>query len=197
MEHTKQLLSINLANLVQSHRNVRRHSTMQVEELAALIDAQGRLHNLVVTEQVVGRGKARKLKFAIAAGERRRRALLLLQQRGRLPKSHEVLCKRVPSARALEVSVAENSGREALHPADEFSAGPEKQEMNQRLGDFVLWAVFSRCNRGRLALPAAISVASATSLAGTSRQRTGTRAEVSKTAARIFPSSTKSAGLVR
>ncbi len=131
MEHTKQLLSINLANLVPSHRNVRRHSTMQVEELAALIDAQGLLHNLVVTEQVVGRGKARKLKFAVAAGERRRRALLLLQQRGRLPKSHEVLCERVPSARALEVSVAENSGREALHPADEFSAGPEKQEMNQ------------------------------------------------------------------
>ena len=122
MEHTKELLSINLANLVPSRHNVRRHSTMQVEELAALIDAQGLLHNLVVTGQVVGRGKAQKMKFAVAAGERRRCALLLLQQRGRLPKSHEVLCELVAPERGLEVSVAENSGREALHPADEFEA---------------------------------------------------------------------------
>jgi ParB family chromosome partitioning protein len=58
----------------------------------------------------------------VAAGERRRRALLLLQSRGRLPKDHEVLCELVPPERALEVSIAENSGREPLHPADEFDA---------------------------------------------------------------------------
>ena len=122
MEHTKELMSIQVANLVPSRFNVRRHTAGQVEELAALIDSQGLLHNLVVTEQVVGRGKARNVKFAVAAGERRRRALLLLQQRGRLPKAHEVLCELVPTERALEVSVAENSGRESLHPADEFEA---------------------------------------------------------------------------
>ncbi len=122
MEHTKELLSIDLSKLVPSPRNVRRHTSGQVEELAALIDSQGLLHNLVVTEQVVGRGKARRVKFAVAAGERRRRALLLLQQRGRLPKGHEVLCELVPPERALEVSLAENSGREAMHPADEFEA---------------------------------------------------------------------------
>jgi len=113
MEHTKELLSVPLASLVPSRYNVRRHTAGQVEELAALIDSQGLLHNLVVTEQLVGRGKARKLKFGVAAGERRRRALLLLQQRGRLPKSHEVICELVPPERALEVSMAENSGREA------------------------------------------------------------------------------------
>lgn len=122
MEHTKELLSVPLSSLVPSPHNVRRHTAGQVEELAALIDAQGLLRNLMVTEQMVGRGKARKLPFAVAAGERRRRALLLLQQRGRLPKAHEVLCELVPPERALEVSVAENSGREALHPADEFDA---------------------------------------------------------------------------
>ena len=47
---------------------------------------------------------------------------MLLQQRGQLPKAYEVLCELVPPERALEVSVAENSGREALHPADEFDA---------------------------------------------------------------------------
>ncbi|MDP1899285.1 MAG: ParB N-terminal domain-containing protein [Rubrivivax sp.] len=113
MEHTKELMSIQVANLVPSQFNVRRHTAGQVEELAALIDSQGLLHNLVVTEQVVGRGKARNVKFAVAAGERRRRALLLLQQQGRLPKAHEVLCELVPTERALEVSVAENSGRES------------------------------------------------------------------------------------
>ncbi len=122
MEHTKELLSVPLSSLVPSPHNVRRHTTGQVEELAALIDSQGLLHNLVVTEQMVGRGGARRLKFAVAAGERRRRAMLLLQQQGRLPKTHEVLCELVPSERALEVSMAENSGREALHPADEFEA---------------------------------------------------------------------------
>ena len=122
MEHTKELLSIGLSVLAPSPFNVRRHSIGQIEELAALIDSQGLLHNLVVTEQVIGRGKARKVKFAVAAGERRRRALLLLQQRGRLPKGHEVLCELVQPERALEVSLAENSGREPMHPADEFEA---------------------------------------------------------------------------
>lgn len=50
MEHTKELLSVPLASLVPSRFNVRRHSVGQVEELAALIEAQGLLHNLVVTE---------------------------------------------------------------------------------------------------------------------------------------------------
>ncbi|MBE0547746.1 MAG: ParB N-terminal domain-containing protein, partial [Rubrivivax sp.] len=57
MEHKKELLSIDLSMLVPSPHNVRRHRAGQVEELAALIDSQGLLHNLVVTEQVVGRGK--------------------------------------------------------------------------------------------------------------------------------------------
>lgn len=122
MNHTKELLSIELSNLVPSPFNVRRHPTSQVEELAALIAAQGLLHNLIVTEQVVGRGRARKIKFAVVAGERRRRALLLLQQQGRLARSHEVLCELVSPERALEVSLAENSGREPMHPADEFEA---------------------------------------------------------------------------
>ena len=145
MEHTKELLSVPLASLVPSRFNVRRHSVGQVEELAALIEAQGLLHNLVVTEQEVGRGKSRKLKFAVAAGERRRRAMLLLQQRGRLPKEHEVLCELVPPERALEVSLAENSGREAMHPADEFEAfkalideGKGVEDVAARFGVLVL-----------------------------------------------------------
>lgn len=127
MEHTKELLSVPLSALVASPFNVRRYAPGQVDELAALIDSQGLLHNLVVTEHVGRRGKSKSLgngglRFAVAAGERRRRALLLLQSRGRLPTDYQVPCELVPPERALEVSVAENSGREPLHPADEFDA---------------------------------------------------------------------------
>jgi ParB family chromosome partitioning protein len=121
MEHTKELLSVPLSALVASPFNVRRYAAGQIEELAALIESQGLLHNLIVTEQVK-RGGSGKVRFAVAAGERRRRAMLLLQSRGRLPKDREVLCELVTPERALEVSIAENSGREPLHPADEFDA---------------------------------------------------------------------------
>ena len=130
MKHTKTLLAIKLSDLVPSHFNVRRYGLGQVEELAALIDSQGLLQPLIVTEhtstsgihQRDSKGKSQKLRFAVAAGERRRRALLLLQQRGRLPKTHEVLCELIAPERAREVSLAENSGRLAMHPADEFEA---------------------------------------------------------------------------
>lgn len=122
MKHTKEMLLIKVEDLVPSPYNVRRHSAGQVEELAALIASQGLLQNLIVTEQVVGRGKRQETKFGVVAGERRRRALVLLHQRRQLPDGHEVLCELVSAERAMELSLAENSGREAMHPADEFEA---------------------------------------------------------------------------
>jgi len=122
MKHTKEMLLIKVEDLVPSPYNVRRHSAGQVEELAALIASQGLLQNLIVTEQVVGRGKRQETKFGVVAGGRRRRALVMLQQRKKLPANHEVLCELVGAERAMEISLAENSGREAMHPADEFDA---------------------------------------------------------------------------
>jgi ParB family chromosome partitioning protein len=122
MKHSKEMLLIKVEDLVPSPYNVRRYSAGQVEELSALIASQGLLQNLIVTEQVVGRGKRQETKFGVVAGERRRRALVLLQQRRQLPANHEVLCELVGAERATEISLAENSGREAMHPADEFEA---------------------------------------------------------------------------
>ncbi len=122
MKHSKEILLIKVEDLVPSPYNVRRYSAGQVEELAALIASQGLLQNLIVTEQVVGRGRRQETKFGVVAGERRRRALVLLQQRHQLPANHEVLCELVGAERAVEISLAENSGREAMHPADEFEA---------------------------------------------------------------------------
>lgn len=122
MKHTKEMLLIKVEDLVPSPYNVRRYSAGQVEELAALIASQGLLQNLIVTEQVVGRGKRQQTRFGVVAGERRRRALVLLQERKALPAGHEVLCELVSADHAVEISLAENSGREAMHPADEFDA---------------------------------------------------------------------------
>ncbi len=122
MKHTKEMLLIKVEDLVPSPYNVRRYSAGQVEELAALIASQGLLQNLIVTEQVVGRGKRQQNKFGVVAGERRRRALVLLQERKALAAGHEVLCELVSADHAVEISLAENSGREAMHPADEFDA---------------------------------------------------------------------------
>lgn len=71
MKHTKELLSINPSNLVPSPFRVRRQSAGRIGELAALIGLQGSLHPLVVTEQVDGRGKPCKVRFAVAAPCRR------------------------------------------------------------------------------------------------------------------------------
>jgi ParB family transcriptional regulator, chromosome partitioning protein len=122
MEHTNQSILVKVADLVPSPFNVRRHSHASIEELAALIDSQGLLHSPTVHEHFVGHGKSRRLAFGVSAGERRRRALRLLLERGKLPADHEVACKLIPIERAREVSVAENSGREPMHPADEFEA---------------------------------------------------------------------------
>jgi ParB family chromosome partitioning protein len=122
MEHTNQSILVKVSDLVPSPFNVRRHSHASIEELAALIDSQGLLHAPTVHEHFTGRGKSRRLAFGVSAGERRRRALRLLQERGRLPGDFEVACKLIPIERAREVSVAENSGREPMHPADEFEA---------------------------------------------------------------------------
>jgi ParB family transcriptional regulator, chromosome partitioning protein len=122
MKHHSELLLIKLSDLVPSPFNVRRHPPTAVAELAALIESQGLLQHLIVTEQAVGKGRQQVIKFGVAAGERRRRALLSLHQQGKLPAAHEVLCQLVSTERALEISLAENSGREPMHPADEFEA---------------------------------------------------------------------------
>ena len=145
MEHTKELVSVPLAALVASPLNVRRYSSGQVEELAALIDSQGLLHNLVVTRQTRrlarGRGDCKgggstRVRFAVAAGERRRRALLLLQARGRLPKDHEVLCELVPPERALEGTRPGNpscrhcrEGSQSRRWSDAIQSGTSKVEV--------------------------------------------------------------------
>jgi ParB family chromosome partitioning protein len=110
--------SIPLNKLVASPRNVRRSSNPQADiELKADIDARGLLQNLVVTSLRKPRGC-----FAVEAGERRRKALLVLAEEGKLPRDHAVCCLVVDADSGQEASLAENFQRLAMNPADECLA---------------------------------------------------------------------------
>ena len=105
-----------LERLVLSAQNVRKLNGEQgLAELAALIEAHGLLQRLSVVALPDGR-------FAVVAGGRRLRALQLLAEQGRWPGSQPVECKVYPSEQAVQVSLAESSGHEAMHPADQMEA---------------------------------------------------------------------------
>ncbi len=105
--------------LVPSPRNVRRKVDEHADlELKADIEARGLLQNLVVTGVKKPRGR-----FAVEAGERRRRALQSLADDGKLAKDFEVCCLVVEGASAArEASLAENFQRLSMNPADECLA---------------------------------------------------------------------------
>ena len=110
--------TIPLNKLVQSPRNVRKHSDAAADaELAASIAALGLLQNLIVRPAARG-------KFEVEAGERRRRAMLALADDKVLPRDHQVTCLVLEDTAeaAVETSLAENFHRLAMNPADEAVA---------------------------------------------------------------------------
>jgi len=110
--------SIPLNKLVQSPRNVRRHTDRAADaELKASIAAHGLLQNLIVRPAAKG-------KFEVEAGERRRRAMLALADEKLLARDHEVTCLVIEDSAeaAVETSLAENFHRLAMNPADEAQA---------------------------------------------------------------------------
>ncbi|MDM0058938.1 ParB/RepB/Spo0J family partition protein [Variovorax fucosicus] len=116
VEPTGRDVRVPLDRLFISEANVRKvHHAAGLAELAALIEAQGLLHRLSVVAQPDGR-------FAVVAGGRRLRAMQMLAESGRWPASQPVECKLYDEGQAVQVSLAENSGREAMHPADQMAA---------------------------------------------------------------------------
>jgi ParB family chromosome partitioning protein len=107
---------IEVKKLGKSPLNVRRTgSASACDELKASILAHGLLQNLSVYP-------AKKGKFQVFAGGRRLAALHALQSEGHLPDDYAVPCHIYTEAQARELSLAENTVRHAMHPADEFEA---------------------------------------------------------------------------
>jgi ParB family chromosome partitioning protein len=92
------------------------------------------MQNLVVTESEDGT-------YRVIEGARRLEALKALQQDGRLPEGYVVPCQIVTEETALEKSLAANTVRLAMHPADEFEAfarladsGDTPEQIAERFG---------------------------------------------------------------
>jgi ParB family chromosome partitioning protein len=89
--------------------------------LAELIHAEGVLQNLSVYECPPRDGESED-RYAVIAGGRRLRAMQRLIEQGRITTDYAAPCLIVSYERAVEISLAENSAREPMHPADEFEA---------------------------------------------------------------------------
>lgn len=107
---------IPLNRLVPSSANVRKTGrAVGIEELAASIKAHGLLQNLQVRP-------ASKDRFEVVAGGRRLAALKLLAKQKQLAKDAEIGCHVLDTEDAAEISLAENTVRLSMHPADQYAA---------------------------------------------------------------------------
>lgn len=135
MKQEAETQQIALSRLEKSPLNARRTVKQDgLDELKASILAHGLMQNLVVTANGGGT-------FYVIAGARRLAAMRSLQDEGKLPEDHAVPCQVVSEEHALEMSLAENTIREAMHPADEFEtyaalaeSGKTTAEIAERFG---------------------------------------------------------------
>jgi ParB family chromosome partitioning protein len=122
-------------SMVRSRMNVRKKAT-DVTELAALIRTQGLLHNLVGYLQTVG-GCATGV-VEVVAGGRRLEAIGQLIAGGVLPVDYRIPYLLVTEDEAIEISMAENRGRENMHPADVYEAMLELTARDRSVEDIAI-----------------------------------------------------------
>ncbi|MGF6227930.1 ParB family chromosome partitioning protein [Inquilinus ginsengisoli] len=101
--------------LIPSARNVRKTGGKNVDDLAENIAVEGVLQNLLVIP-------AKKGRFEVIAGERRRLAFGKLVETGRKAATAPLPCRVRSPEEAERLSLAENALREAMHWLDQFEA---------------------------------------------------------------------------
>ncbi len=112
--------TVKLAKLQLSAINVRTPRGDLIEQLAADVDARGIIQNLIVAPLKKPRGN-----YAVIAGSRRYRALMLLSERGQIDAAQydvPVMVIEADDAALSETSLAENFHHLAMSPADECRA---------------------------------------------------------------------------
>jgi ParB family chromosome partitioning protein len=120
MTASSRIRNIPLSQLVLSPANVRKTPVTAAEdaELEASIRAKGILQNLIVHPAT---GAATSV-YEVHAGSRRLRILQKLAAEGVINADDKIPCKIEEPEDAAETSLAENTIRVAMHPADEFVA---------------------------------------------------------------------------
>ena len=119
----RDIRDIPLSQLELSPCNVRKTpaDASAFTELKASIAAHGLLENLIARS--MGPGADGIGRYAVIAGGRRLAAMQALAAEGALDEDHPVPCRMIEDiVAAEEVSLAENSVRAAMHPADQVEA---------------------------------------------------------------------------
>ena len=119
----RDISDIPLSQLELSPANVRKTpaDASAFTELKASIAAHGLLENLIARS--MGPGPDGAGRYAVIAGGRRLAAMQALAAEGALDEDHPVPCRMIGGiVAAEEVSLAENSVRAAMHPADQVEA---------------------------------------------------------------------------
>ena len=119
----RDISDIPLSQLELSPGNVRKTpaDASAFTELKASIAAHGLLENLIARS--MGPSPDGAGRYAVIAGGRRLAAMQALAAEGALDEDHPVPCRMIGSiVAAEEVSLAENSVRAAMHPADQVEA---------------------------------------------------------------------------
>ena len=119
----RDISDIPLSQLELSPDNVRKTPAddSAFTELKASIAAHGLLENLIARS--MGPSPDGAGRYAVIAGGRRLAAMQALAAEGALKEDHPVPCRMIGSiVAAEEVSLAENSVRAAMHPADQVEA---------------------------------------------------------------------------
>ena len=119
----RDIRDIPLSQLELSPGNVRKTpaDASAFTELTASIAAHGLLENLIARAMEPGPDGAAR--YAVIAGGRRLAAMQALAAEGVLDEDHPVPCRMIDGVVAAEeVSLAENSVRAAMHPADQVEA---------------------------------------------------------------------------
>jgi ParB family chromosome partitioning protein len=120
---------IAVAKLEKSPLNARRAAAkVGIGEMKASILSHGLMQNLVVTDSGDGN-------YRVIAGGRRLEAIHSLQAEGKLPPDFAVPCQIVTEEHALEMSLAENTVRLAMHPADQFEAFAALSDQGESAAD--------------------------------------------------------------
>ena len=140
---------IPLSRLVLAPENKRRTppDPRDDAQLKALIAAVGLLENLIVrtdpgsgepapAREPGGQAGAEDGRYAVVAGGRRLKALQELAAEGALDADHPVPCQiRSGDVETAEISLAENVGRCAMHPADQVAAFSELADAGRSVAD--------------------------------------------------------------
>ena len=119
----RDIRDIPLSQLELSPGNVRKTpaDAAAFTELKASIAAHGLLENLIARAMEPGTDCVAR--YAVIAGGRRLAAMQALAAEGALDEDHPVPCRMIEDIMAAEeVSLAENSVRAAMHPADQVEA---------------------------------------------------------------------------